>query len=837
LKLNKKLKYSLFIGLFGLFSNLLCAQGNVAPQIIATGDQFYCPQSMLPITTDFNIVDPDDTEIDAFYIQISTGYERGFDLLSLQNSHPTITANWNAQEGKLTLTGVGGVPMLYTDLIAAVRDVVFESASASPEEEKFFSLTIGNANYLPETGHYYEYVSDVGIRWDDARIAAENRTYFGLQGYLATITSAAEAQITGEQTTGTGWIGGSDEQTEGVWRWMTGPEQGQVFWNGDNTGSSPNFAFWNTNEPNNLGDEDYAHITAPGIGITGSWNDLRITGDPTGDYQPKGYIVEYGGMPGDPILNLSASTKITTPKITSVMPGTICGSGTVSLQATSSFGDVVWFETETGGTALVTGNNFDTPVLDSSKTYYVMASYNGCMVGERLPIRATVLIPPNINDGITLTNCDEDGVADGFTQFDLTQYLDLLSTEDGNFAFTFYLSEADAENRANEIDAQNFNNAVADQLFFRVEGTGDYCYAIGSVFLDVSTTSFPNGYVYALETCDDRNADGFAIFNLLEAEQDLLDQFPTSQGLTVSFYQNEDDALLKRNPIGNTQAYTNTMAYSEILFVRVDDEFSGTCFGVGQHLSLTVLPTPSFELEENYFFCSGSSVEVVPLRPLGAYQYRWYNASNTLIGESESMVLSEAGQYSVVAVSEAGCTSPALSFGVEESSPPVLQPQFVQVEDDGETGTITVLHENGELGLGDYAFYLDNLYGEGGDSSVFTNVDPGLHTLYAIDKNGCGVDAIQVGVVGVAKFFTPNNDNINDVLTIKGVTSEFYASGNFLVFDRYGKLLGQIDPFQEGWSGLYNGKPLPPSDYWYTLELTDHEGMIHRRNGHFTLKQ
>ena len=56
------------------------------------------------------------------------------------------------------------------------------------------------------------------------------------------------------------------------------------------------------------------------------------------------------------------------------------------------------------------------------------------MVGERLPIRTTVLIPPNINDGITLTNCDEDGVADGFTQFDLTQYLDLLSTEDGNFA-------------------------------------------------------------------------------------------------------------------------------------------------------------------------------------------------------------------------------------------------------------------------------------------------------------------------------------------------------------------------------------------------------------------
>jgi hypothetical protein len=60
---------------------------------------------------------------------------------------------------------------------------------------------------------------------------------------------------------------------------------------------------WNT-EPNqyNGAQEDYAHITAPGVGITGSWNDLTNTGDPAGNYQPKGYIVEYGGMSGDPVL-------------------------------------------------------------------------------------------------------------------------------------------------------------------------------------------------------------------------------------------------------------------------------------------------------------------------------------------------------------------------------------------------------------------------------------------------------------------------------------------------------------------------------------------------------
>jgi hypothetical protein len=40
------------------------------------------------------------------------------------------------------------------------------------------------------------------------------------------------------------------------------------------------FAFWNGGEPNNFENrnEDYAHITAIGVGTTGSWNDLTNTG-------------------------------------------------------------------------------------------------------------------------------------------------------------------------------------------------------------------------------------------------------------------------------------------------------------------------------------------------------------------------------------------------------------------------------------------------------------------------------------------------------------------------------------------------------------------------------
>ena len=373
----------------------------IAPRITATGTQIYCTGTPLKIVTDVSITGSDASDIatDAIYIQISTGYVNGQDVIQLSNPtlHPNIVTEWSPLEGKLKLSSATPpVKVLYADFVDAIKDVVFSNSSITPSGSRTFSITLGAANYLPRNGHYYEYFPNIGISWTAAKAAAEQKNYFGIQGYLATITAADEAKIAGEQALGNGWIGGSDVGTEGIWKWMTGPENGTVFWNGGINGSAPpnQFAFWNNGEPNNSnGNEHYAHVKALDVpGTPGSWNDLQLNGDASGDYQSKGYIVEYGGMPGDPILEISASTTIIIPQITATTPASNCGSGTVTLQAIASGGTINWYDAASFGNLLHTGNTYTTPFLNTTTTYYLEA---GCS-NNRTAITATINTIPNI---------------------------------------------------------------------------------------------------------------------------------------------------------------------------------------------------------------------------------------------------------------------------------------------------------------------------------------------------------------------------------------------------------------------------------------------------------
>lgn len=412
--MNKSLQIKIkFTVLFFLLMRSLCfSQTDFPPSITAQGRQAFCKDSPINIVTDFTIKDDDNTGIEAFFIQISGGYQVNFDRLELTGSHPTISSNWNIAEGKLTLSSFNNTEILLSDLENAVKEVVFFTTTTNVVPEKTFSLSSDEANYLLLTDHFYQFIDSPSITWTNAKIAAENQFYYGRRGYLATLISQEESDFAGKQAKGTGWIGGSDEETEGEWKWVTGPEAGTVFWRGQVNGSTPNFAFWNNNEPNNDGDEDYAHITDPSIGTRGAWNDLQ-NGGGFAEYEPKGYIVEYG-TPADPPLNIVASTSIYIPQITATTTETLCELDSATITATSNVGEILWFDSETGGIELSRGVSYTTPILTTSTTFYAAVFINECKTNPRTAVNVLVTPRP------TITNITGDLICSGVATLNAT---------------------------------------------------------------------------------------------------------------------------------------------------------------------------------------------------------------------------------------------------------------------------------------------------------------------------------------------------------------------------------------------------------------------------------
>lgn len=797
---------------------VLCFNYAVAqdiPQITAEGNQLYCAEMPMAIVTGISISDAV-SDLDAVFVQISTGYAQNEDVLFLDGVHPNISATWSAGEGLLTLEG----PASFTEFENAIQDVKFQTTQSVFDQDKFFSINLGEANFLPSTGHYYFYVADLGITWTAAKIAAEQQTYFGLQGYLATITSEEEMQLTGEQSAGTGWIGGSDQQTEGTWIWETGPEAGQVFWQGAANGYAPNgmYAFWNTNEPNDFQGEDYAHITDPSIGILGSWNDLGNTGDTdvNNPYHPKGYIVEFGGMPGDPEINISASTTIITPKLEPITY-TICNTASAAITLSTNADTALWYATATSLNPINTGLTNQNLTVGTT-IYWVEPLFSGCDLGNRVPITVNVDELPIANN-ITVVQCEDDTL-DGITTFYLDAYKDdIIRDQNGDVVEGLTIRLFEDEQLQNEVDFNSYVNTSNFQVLYALvveASTG--CESIAEVTLQVNP---PNGLSAFLEICDDADYDGYTLFDLSDANNQLLANTPVNA--TIAYYLTLNDALEQTNTIGDS--YTNEEPYSQVVFARVTVDNS--CFAINEVL-LNVRSFPNFQHYEEVYYCLNSFPDTITLEGgiiddiPNNYYYNWSTGETTI-----NIEINEIGTYEVLVTQPAGCSNLRTIVVLPSSTADI---ETIDVTDLSENNSISVM-ANGD---GEYVFALDDEFGIYQESGTFENVAPGTHTIYIKDiKANCGIESQEISVLGFPKYFTPNGDTINDIWQIKGLGATNNFSGNVKIFDRYGKLITVLSSDNPYWDGKKNGNILPTDDYWFEAKLAD--GRIHV--GHFTLKR
>ncbi|MDP4273836.1 MAG: FISUMP domain-containing protein [Bacteroidota bacterium] len=111
----------------------------------------------------------------------------------------------------------------------------------------------------------------------------------------------------------------------------------------------------------------------------------------------------------------------------------------------------------------------------------------------------------------------------------------------------------------------------------------------------------------------------------------------------------------------------------------------------------------------------------------------------------------------------------------------------------------------------------------------------GTYTEHLTNAAGCDSTLTLVLTVneiplGIPKFFTPNGDGFNDTWVIGKIN--LFPDAEIYIFDRYGKPLAHYKSQDPGWNGYYNGKLMPPDDYWYQIILHQDDK---KYTGHFTL--
>ena len=200
---------------------------------------------------------------------------------------------------------------------------------------------------------------------------------------------------------------------------------------------------------------------------------------------------------------------------------------------------------------------------------------------------------PQLIEPTPLEACD-DASADGFAQFDLTsKEEELLNGADPTlYNISYYETEENANDANNPIaNPMAYINTVANEheVWVRVEdpNTAEGCYKV--VRLELIVNPLPVlVQPMPLEECDVNNpGDEQEAFMLEDANEEILNG---QNGISLTYYETEDDANNAENPISSP--YVNTMN-AQTIYVRAENDVTG-CYSTIT-LTLRVNPIPSPE--------------------------------------------------------------------------------------------------------------------------------------------------------------------------------------------------------------------------------------------------
>ena len=495
----------------------------------------------------------------------------------------------------------------------------------------------------------------------------------------------------------------------------------------------------------------------------------------------------------------------------------LCGTETLQLDAFQT--NAVAYQWFKNGAPITGALNSTYTVVDDGIYSVEVTLNNTCISEGEIVVEYANL--PTVNN-INVFECDAN--QDGITTYNLYSYESDIITDQADSIINFYLNSSDAENGIDEITNPNtYTNTSANQTIYAlVTSQLTNCSSIASITLGTSNNSLN---ISDVSVCEDDIIDGFTSFDLNTITTDIQSQIPPNA--TVRFFETETDALNGTNQLNVN--FTNTTTDFQTIFVKVNDT-SNNCFAISP-ANLIVLERPEVDTDYTTTYCETNFPNSITLtgeviNPQSNYSYQWF-LNGTLLNEtSTTLNANMAGIYTFEVTNSNQCIATQTITVNPINAPIISSVDFTELT---ENNTVTINLENN----GDFEFALDNpnlLYQ---NSNVFTNVSPGIHIAYVREKNGCGFAQQTIYILGFPQFFTPNGDGFNDFWKPRGISKNSNIDIDIKIFDRYGKLLKQVNPFGPGWDGTFNANPMPTNDYWYIITRTN--GTTY--TGHFTLKR
>lgn len=436
---------------------------------------------------------------------------------------------------------------------------------------------------------------------------------------------------------------------------------------------------------------------------------------------------------------------------------------------------------------------------------------------EKVPIANPVSINPE---------CDND--RDGVFAFDTSTIHSTIIGNQTNVTVSYFdengtLLQSPLPNpfitASQTIRAKIVNNASQD--------SNGQCYNETPINFVVNNVPIANT-VPTQEQCDD-DFDGIANFDTSNIETTVLG---TQTGILVKYFDGNNNPI--PSPLPNP-----FITASQSITARVENPQYAACYDETT-IYFTVKEKPNFDLQNEVIICVNeiTSIKLKVDNPNGNYSYEWKDESGNIISNSITTSVSKGGSYFVKAISNTGCESETKSIQVKESNIANITIDDLEVIDDSENNnSIRINTQN--IGLINYEFSLldidYNILYDYQEMPFFDNLKGGIYTILIRNINGCGIQSFEVSIISYPKFFTPNNDGINDTWHIKGISESYYKSGTVKIYDRLGKILKVLSINDIGWDGFYNGQKLPSSDYWFYAELIDPKENIIKKRGNFSL--